>query len=276
MIWRSPAGAGGEWHGERLRCPFRASAPSGVPRRADSEILLHVGFGRRPAVQARVQLDKGQILALLGREGFCGATHAGHPIQLFVCASMRGGTDECTLPVELSQSERGQLTAPLSGGKHAARKLKRAQILLAVMPARATRRLPGLSAWAARPSTGPSATSWRALSGEAALHEESRPGARRSLTERDSVSRETVRRRLAENELKPWREKMWSVPKIDGEYVARMEDVLDLYAEPLDPARPVVCLDESPLQLIGEVRESIPAAPGRVERVDYEYRRTAW
>ncbi len=39
------------------------------------------------------------------------------------------------------------------------------------------------------------------------------------------------------------------------------------------PARPVVCLDESPLQLIGEVRESIPAAPGRVERVDYEYRR---
>ena len=74
-----------------------------------------------------------------------------------------------------------------------------------------------------------------------------------------SVSRETVRRRLAENELKPWREKMWCVPKIDGEYVARMENVLDLYAEPLDPARPVVCLDESPLQLIGEVREPIPA-----------------
>ena len=93
------------------------------------------------------------------------------------------------------------------------------------------------------------------------------------LTEHDSVSRETVRRRLAENELKPWREKMWCVPKIDGEYVARMEDVLDLYAEPLNPARPVVCLDESPLQLIGEVRERIPAAPGQLERVDYEYRR---
>ena len=66
---------------------------------------------------------------------------------------------------------------------------------------------------------------------------------------------------------------MWCVPKIDGEYVARMEDVLDLYAEPLDPARPVVCLDESPLQLIGEVREPIPAAPGQLERVHYEYRR---
>src|SRR4051812_36467416 len=66
---------------------------------------------------------------------------------------------------------------------------------------------------------------------------------------------------------------MWCVPKIDGEYVACMEDVLDLYAEPPHPARPVVCLDESPVQLIGEVREPIPAAPGRPERVDYEYHR---
>src|SRR4051794_7732440 len=41
----------------------------------------------------------------------------------------------------------------------------------------------------------------------------------------------------------------------------------------LRDARPVVCLDESPLQLIGEVREPIPAGPGQVERVDYEYRR---
>jgi hypothetical protein len=66
---------------------------------------------------------------------------------------------------------------------------------------------------------------------------------------------------------------MWCVPKIDGAYVARMEDVLDLYAEPPDPARPLVCLDESPVQLIGQVREPIPAAPGQVARVDYEYRR---
>src|SRR5215210_1431059 len=52
-----------------------------------------------------------------------------------------------------------------------------------------------------------------------------------------------------------------------------MEDGLDLYAEPPDPARPVICLDESPVQLIGEVREPIAAAPGQIERVDYEYRR---
>ena len=52
-----------------------------------------------------------------------------------------------------------------------------------------------------------------------------------------------------------------------------MEDVLDLYAEPPNPKYPVVCLDESPLQLIGEVREPVPAAPGQPARYDYEYRR---
>ena len=93
------------------------------------------------------------------------------------------------------------------------------------------------------------------------------------LTQHVSLSRDTVRRRLAENELKPWREKMWCVPQLDGEFVARMEDVLDLYAEPPDPKCPVVCLDESPLQLIGETRQPIPAAPGQVARADYEYRR---
>jgi hypothetical protein len=52
-----------------------------------------------------------------------------------------------------------------------------------------------------------------------------------------------------------------------------MEDVLDLYAEAPDPKRPVVCFDESPEQLIGEVRQPIPARPGQLERYDYEYRR---
>src|ERR1700691_1252150 len=45
----------------------------------------------------------------------------------------------------------------------------------------------------------------------------------------ESLSGETVRRRLAENGLKPWRKDMWCIPRVDGEYVARMEDVLDLY-----------------------------------------------
>jgi hypothetical protein len=62
-----------------------------------------------------------------------------------------------------------------------------------------------------------------------------------------------VRRRLAENDLKPWRKDKWCIPQVEGEYVARMEDVLDLYAEKPDPKHPVVCFDES--QLIGEVRQ---------------------
>jgi transposase len=98
-------------------------------------------------------------------------------------------------------------------------------------------------------------------------------GAMVNLTEHASISRETVRRRLAENDLKPWRKDMWCIPQVDGEYVARMEDVLDLYAEAPDPKRPVICFDESPTQLIGEVRQPIPATPGQIERYDCEYRR---
>jgi hypothetical protein len=93
------------------------------------------------------------------------------------------------------------------------------------------------------------------------------------LTEHVDLSRETVRRRLEENDLKPWRKDMWCIPQVDGAYVARMEDVLDLYAETPDPQHPVVCFDESPTQLIGEVRQPIPAEPGQPERYDCEYRR---
>jgi DDE superfamily endonuclease len=52
-----------------------------------------------------------------------------------------------------------------------------------------------------------------------------------------------------------------------------MEDLLDLYAEPYDPRYPVVCFDESPYQLVSEVRHPLPVAPGRPGRYDYEYRR---
>ena len=195
----------------------------------------------------------------------------------------------------------------LSGGKHAARKLKRAQILLAADA--------GASDEAIASSVGVGGstvyrTKRRFVEGnlELALSEEPRPGAERKLsgkeeallvatacsappegrarwtlellagamvklTEHEGFSRETVRRRLAENDLKPWRKDMWCIPQVDGEYVARMEDVLDLYAEAPDPKRPVVCFDESPTQLIGEVRQPIPAEPGQIERYDCEYRR---
>ena len=97
-------------------------------------------------------------------------------------------------------------------------------------------------------------------------------GAMLKLTDHDSLS-VAVRRRLAENGLKPWRDDMCRNRQNDGEYVERMEDVLDLYAETPDPDRPVVCFDESPVQLIGEVRQPIPAEPRRLERYDCEDRR---
>jgi transposase len=207
--------------------------------------------------------------------------------------------------VDLSQIERTELRALFRGGKHASRKLKRAQILLAADAGASDEEIArsvGVS--------GSTRTKRRFVEGnlERALSEKPRPGAERKLTgkeeallvatacasppegrarwtlellagamvkltEHKSLSHETVRRRLAEDDLKPWRRDMWCIPKVDGEYVARMEDVLDLYAEAPDPKRPVVCFDESPVQLIGEVRQPISAKPGQLERYDYEYRR---
>ena len=209
--------------------------------------------------------------------------------------------------VDLSEAERSHLETMLKGGTHAARKLKRAQILLAA-DARVLDETIATSL-----GVGGSTvyrTKRRFVEGnlDKALSEEPRPGAARKLsgkeeallvatacakppagrarwtlellagemvrlTAHESLSRETVRRRLSENALKPWRQTMWCIPQVNGEFVARMEDVLDLYAEIPDPQHPVVCFDESPTQLIGEVRQPLPARPGQVERYDYEYRR---
>lgn len=209
--------------------------------------------------------------------------------------------------VELSEAERAELDAMLGGGKHAVRKIKRAQILLAADAGASDEaiansiRVSGSTVYR---------TKRRFVEGnlELALSEEARPGAPRKLsgkqtallvatacssppegrkrwtlnllagamvelTEHESLSRETVRRRMAEDDLKPWLRKMWCIPQVNGAYVARMEDVLDLYVEEPGPKRPVVCFDESPAQLIGETRTPIPAAPGQPERYDYEYKR---
>ena len=186
--------------------------------------------------------------------------------------------------VELSQAERCHLETMLNGGKQAARKLKRAQILLAA-DAGVPDEMIAKSLGVAGSTVSRIKRRFVQANLEGALNEEPRPGAERKLsgkeeallvaiacsrppdgrarwtlellagemvrlTPHQSLSRETVRRRLAETQVKPWRQKMWCVPQITGEYVARMEDVLDLYAEPPDPTHPVVCLDESPVQLI--------------------------
>jgi hypothetical protein len=68
--------------------------------------------------------------------------------------------------------------------------------------------------------------------------------------------------------------KQWVIaPSSNAEFVARMEDVLDVYKRPHDPSCPLVCMDEKPVQLIGETRKPIPAKPGRCAREDFEYKR---
>ena len=207
--------------------------------------------------------------------------------------------------VTLSQAEQGQLESLLSGGRSRARAVKRAQILLAAAEGQTEEDI----ARTVRTSAATIYRIKRSFVEDgldAALHEAHRPGGERKLsgketalliatacsappegqahwtlallademvrlTGHESLSRATVGRRLAENELKPWQQKMWCVPKVDSEYVARMEDVLDLYAQPHDPQRPVVCFDESPTQLVGHARTAEPAAPGTPARIDYEY-----
>jgi hypothetical protein len=64
---------------------------------------------------------------------------------------------------------------------------------------------------------------------------------------------------------------MWCIQTIDAIFRACMYDVLDLYEEPYDQKKPLVCLDEKPKQLLGEKRMSIPMTPGSPEKYDYEY-----
>ena len=62
-------------------------------------------------------------------------------------------------------------------------------------------------------------------------------------------------------------------PQRNADFAATMEQVLDVYRRPYDAAFPVVCMDETPRQLIRETRVPVPAAPGRPARHDYEYER---
>jgi DDE superfamily endonuclease len=65
---------------------------------------------------------------------------------------------------------------------------------------------------------------------------------------------------------------MWCIPpEADCAFVAAMEDVLDVYHRPHDPRRPVVCMDETSKQLVGEIRAPVPGRPGKPARYDCEY-----
>jgi transposase len=209
--------------------------------------------------------------------------------------------------VELEESERQHLATIVGGGTRAVRRVKRAQILLAAAAGvpdaeiAATVQVGTSTVYRTKQhfvergleralSEAPRRGGKRKLAGteEALLVATAcaRPPAGRAhwtlallasevvrLTPHSSISRATIGRRLAENDLKPWQEKMWCVPEIDATYVARMEDVLGLYTTLPRPGTAVVCVDETPQQLIGEVRTALPPIPGHTARHDYEYRR---
>src|SRR5260370_35236189 len=186
------------------------------------------------------------------------------PAIRFSCSSVPRTREEAQMNVryrvELSQTERTELAALLRRGKHAARRLKRAQILLAADAGASDDDI------ATSVGVGGSTvyrTKQRFVEGnlERALSEDPRPGPERkltgkeeallvatpcanppagrarwtpglladamvNLTEHESLSHETVRRRLAENGLKPWLKDMRGIPKADDDYIARLDDVL--------------------------------------------------
>jgi hypothetical protein len=78
---------------------------------------------------------------------------------------------------------------------------------------------------------------------------------------------------IKKNDIKPWLKKSWCLTTIDGEFLARMEDVLDLYERPYSVQYPVVCVDERPCQLIGDIVCPLPCEPGKIRKEDSQYKR---
>ena len=101
-----------------------------------------------------------------------------------------------------------------------------------------------------------------------------------------TISYEAIRDMLNTNQVKPHLSKYWCIPKAnDASFVANMEDVLGIYKREYNPEIPVICMDEKPIQLLGEVRDRINAKPlrkdpdtgiskpGELQKIDYEYSR---
>jgi transposase len=212
-----------------------------------------------------------------------------------------------TYIVDLTQEEQECLLKLVKTGEHPARKMNRARILLLADEHRMDREIADVL-HTSIPTV--QRTRQRFVEGnlEYALNERRRCGRPRKLNERieaelislargvppagrkcwttqllaeriverklmDTISDETVRRKLKDHDLKPWLRKRWCIPTAGAEFVWRMEDILDLYAELYDPKQPLVCFDEQSIQLIAETRRSLAVKPGKPERIDYEYKR---
>jgi transposase len=180
--------------------------------------------------------------------------------------------------VVLSSSEQSELEEVTSKGKHSARKIKRAQILL-MSHSRIYTDEDIIELLSVSQSTiHRTRRNFVEYGLSEAIHDDPRSGQPRkldgnqeallvaitcskppkgrcqwtlsmlgdqliSLTELESISPETIRQRLKDNDLKPWQKKMWCIGKLDAAYIARMEHILDLYAKAADSRRPVINFD---------------------------------
>ncbi len=87
-----------------------------------------------------------------------------------------------------------------------------------------------------------------------------------------SLSRATIGRVLQRNQLRPHLNAYWCIPpEEDADFVAHMEDILDLYQQPYNPEYPLYCMDEKPYQILGETRDPLPMRPSDIAKLDSEY-----
>lgn len=210
--------------------------------------------------------------------------------------------------VTLTADERNELALITSRGKHAVRKIKRAQILLLSDLKNETDDMIATQIGVSMSTVHRTRQNFVDYGLDVALHDNPRSGQPRkldanqealmiamccteppqgrcrwtlsllgeqliTLTEIDSISVETIRQRLKDNDLKPWQKKMWCIAKLDAAYIARMEHILDLYAQKSDSKRPIINFDEAGKQLVSQVNEPKPMKPGHVAKEDYEYQR---
>jgi hypothetical protein len=209
--------------------------------------------------------------------------------------------------VKLSNEERQQLLALTRKGIHPTRRITRARILLLADEKRPYQSISDYLHCGY--STVTHICQRYCIEGlEAAINEKPRPGAPRKLDGRfeakvtavacstppegysrwtlrlladrimelgfiESISHTQVACILEKNELKPWQRKQWCIGEVTSEFLWRMEKILDLYEQPYNPQRPLVCFDERPCQLIDDVLAPLPMKPGKPVREDTQYER---
>ena len=212
--------------------------------------------------------------------------------------------------VELTEEEKTELLALTSKGKASARLLKRAYILLMADDQKPSMEI-AHTLYVSESTVQRTKQCFVEYGLSEALNEGSRPGAPRklnpkqegllialacsappqgcsrwtlnlladrfiALTDMDEpVSVETIRRRFKENELKPWQKKMWCVGDMNADYIAQMEHILDLYAQPENPHQPVIHFDEGMKQLVKDIKPTTKVKPGQPAKQDYEYKRVS-